>query len=148
VRLKTTKDEVEASCGTLAIFLTNLLAAHPKPDLVVIELYMSPAGSKSAAATITALLLRGAAEGVFRKAGIEPKDVAPSTVRAHFIGRANCGDRITTNNEIVRRAWLLGLMPKDDNSQDRANAIAVWDHACHTHGRAVPRALALFGEKP
>jgi hypothetical protein len=62
-------------------------------------------------------------------------DVMPATVRKHFIGKANMGDRAETKRAVVARCQVLGYMPDSCYDNDRADAAATWDWAAATHLR-------------
>lgn len=72
----------------------------------------------------------------------------PAVVRKHFIGKAHAGGRKQTKWECVVRARLLGLMPKDCEDEDRADAIAVHDYGCATYAQRAASItnFALFGQ--
>lgn len=89
--------------------------------------------------------LHAITEAMCVRFGIDFKDVADSTIRKHFIGRAKCGTRADTKAAVVRRCQLLALMPRECGDDNRADAIATWSWAVAVHsGRAA--ALHLFGE--
>lgn len=86
------------------------------------------------------------AEAMCIRFGIACEDVHDSRIRRHFIGQARMGTRPETKAATVKRAQLLGYMPKDQYDEDRADALATWDFAAATYGRAAPHSLHLFGE--
>lgn len=67
-----------------------------------------------------------------------------STIRKHFIGKANCGDREETKRAVVQRCQVLGFMPRSRTSNDQGDAIATWDWGCATFARRSPKLLTLF----
>ncbi len=76
-----------------------------------------------------------------------------ATVRKHFLGRGNFGSKAATKAAVVERCRLLGYIPKDrvmrnksDHLTDQCDALAVFDYACATWGKARPRELVMFGE--
>lgn len=73
-----------------------------------------------------------------------PVAVNPATVRKHFLGVNNMGDRIATKAAVIRRAQVLGFMPSDSFDDNRGDAISLWDYAvAHFAGR-VPDELVMF----
>lgn len=93
--------------------------------------------------------LHGQIEAACEGCGIPLESVHAATVRKHFVGRANAGERSRTKAAIVQRCWLLGLMPKGIYDDNRADAIATWDWAVATFGQrsAAVERLYLFGER-
>lgn len=72
-------------------------------------------------------------------------DAPDSTIRKHFIGRANAGSRPETKAAVVERCKLLGYLPEKSRDHDRADALATWDWASATYfGK--PSKLRLFAE--
>lgn len=86
--------------------------------------------------------LHAIVEGMCAMFAIRFEDMPDATVRRHFIGKANCGNRAATKAAIVQRCHLLGYMPKDCRDDNRADALATWDYAAAT----TPNKLYLFGE--
>ena len=73
-----------------------------------------------------------------------PLAVNPATVRKHFLGRSNMGDRAATKAAVVRRAQALGYIPKDCFDHDRSDAVSLWDFAMATHAGRIPSELVMF----
>lgn len=76
----------------------------------------------------------------------QPRDIAESTVRKHFIGRSRLGTREETKAAVVARCHLLKLMRPDIHDDNQADAIAIHDWASFTIARRIPKKLHLFGE--
>lgn len=93
--------------------------------------------------------LHGVVEGMCARFGIPIEEVAPATVRKHFIGSANMGERSATKRALVQRCHALGLMPRDVHDEDRADALAIHDWACAWFGKrsAAGEKLVLFGQE-
>jgi hypothetical protein len=123
-----------------------------RPDLVVKEAPLPLQAFKSlgnAAFTVRVTHgLHAIIEGVCVRFGVECEEIADATVRKHFIGRANCGNRAATKAAVVQRCQLLGYMPKDCADDNRADACATFDWAAATFGKPTPQALHLYGEQP
>lgn len=121
-----------------------------RPALVVKEAPLNLQAFKSlgnAAFTVRVTHgLHGVVEGMCTRFGIPFEDIADASVRKHFIGKANCGNRAATKAAVVQRCHLLGYMPKDCSDDNRADACALWDWAAATFGRRQPASLHLFGE--
>lgn len=93
--------------------------------------------------------LHAIVEGMCGRFGIPWRDVHDPTVRKHFLGRANMGNRDATKLAVVARCHLLGLMPRDCHDNNRADALATHDWACANFGRrsVSTSELYLFGER-
>jgi hypothetical protein len=93
--------------------------------------------------------LHGVVEGMCGRFGCRLIEANNAKVRKHFIGVGNMGDRDATKLAVVRRCHMLGLMPKDSNDNDRADAIALHDWSCATFGRRSTsiQELVLFESK-
>jgi hypothetical protein len=132
----------EIATGNMLAFLQEQFwTIKPFPELVVMERYMDPAGSKSGNATISSLLSYGAAQGYVRRWVPDHMIIDPvaATVRKHFIGRSNFKGRDETNCQVVRRCHLLGYMPRSDDDIDRASACALFDFAANVHVKTLDR---------
>lgn len=81
--------------------------------------------------------------GMARRFSVADKPAHYDTVRKHFIGKARTGTRQETKALVVQRCHLLGYMPRNSTSDDRADALANWDYAAAT----IPAELRLFGEQ-
>jgi Holliday junction resolvasome RuvABC endonuclease subunit len=92
--------------------------------------------------------LHSIVEGLCGRHGIPWREAADSTIRKHFIGKGRMGDRDATKAAVVERCHLLGLMPRDKDDNNRADAIAVHDWACATFAnRSISTTtLYMFGE--
>ena len=90
--------------------------------------------------------LHAVVEGMCGRYGVPWRDVNDGTVRKHFIGKSNMGNRKDTKAAVVARCHLLGLMPRDCMDDNRADSLAVHDWACATFGKLVSKELFMFGE--
>ena len=89
--------------------------------------------------------LHSIVEGMCVRFGLHHEEVADATIRKHFIGRRNMGERANTKAAVIQRCHVLGYMPKECNDDNRADALALWDYAAAIHGAKASR-LHLFGE--
>jgi hypothetical protein len=87
-------------------------------------------------------------DGLCVRFGIPWDDVADSTVRKHFLGRAHLNSREETKAGVVARCHLLKLMPADCDDDNRADALAIHDWACANYGSraASIQNFQLFGQ--
>ncbi len=130
-----------------------------RPNFVVVEDFMNPAGSKSDKATISALLMRGVLEGACGRLGIPCRPVHMATARVHFCGRASAAprrdgprtkqqeqdDRYDTNMMVWRRAVQLGYFSRGDVPDfDKGSAVCLYDYASHTFYRKASASFQLF----
>lgn len=147
--LKDASDHRSVACGNLIAWLDKKLREQ-EPALVVREapLPLQAFSNLGNGATNVRMThsLHGIVEGMCVRFGIRTKEVADSTVRKHFIGKARCGTREETKAAVVQRAQLLGYMPKNSTNDNRADACALWDYAAATWGGRMARELHLFGE--
>jgi hypothetical protein len=146
VILKKPDDHRAVAFANLFRFL-NERWSEDRPSLVVKEAPLPLQAFKSlgnAAFTVRVTHgLHAVVEGMCAMFGISCEDVSDATVRKHFIGKANCGNRAATKAAIIQRCHLLGYMPKDCCDDNRADALATWDFAAAT----TPKKLFLFGER-
>lgn len=93
--------------------------------------------------------LHAVVEALCARFGCRLIEAHNATVRKHFLGIGRLGNREDTKAAVVRRCHMLGLMPRDKNDDDRADAIALFDWACATFGnRSVStQNLVLFEQK-
>jgi hypothetical protein len=160
VRLRRDGQGPDAQAGNLGCWLRDLFVTD-LPDLIVAEDFMNPAASKSADATISQLLSHGALTGIAFCYGIKVERVPAAKVRKHFIGHSSGGDRNRTNEQVVKRAIMLGYLPRESTDWDRANAAGTYDYAAthflppHTgtarhvrRGGSVTRFLRFVGLAP
>jgi len=151
--LKKKKDPRGIALGNLIWFLNDRWSQR-KPDLVVKEAPMSLQGFMSVHSSEANVRmhhsLHGIVEGMCARFDVPLREEHNATVRKHFIGRGNFGDRELTKGAIVRRCQLLGYIPNDCDDQDRADALANFDWACATFARKSlsTTRLVLFEQKP
>jgi hypothetical protein len=159
-RLRRAGQSAERAAENLGCYLRDLLSVEAI-DLIAVEEYMNPAASASADATIMALLLRGALEGVAGCYGVQVREATAATIRVHFCGKATAVparkrngppktsrqkalDREETKRMVWRRAVTLGYLERGGAEDfDKADAAALFDYSAATFARAT-RPLALF----
>ncbi len=154
VLLKSRGEPRAVALGNLIAFLSASWSAR-RPDLLVKEPPMSLQAFLLVHSSEANVRMHHSLHGVVEamatrfaiKYVIEPH---VSTVRKHYIGRANLGCRDATKWEVVLRSRLLGYVPKDCEDEDRCDALANWDYACATYGgkSMSTEKLFLFGERP
>lgn len=144
VRLKKPHEGPEIAAFNMRCFLRDRLMLE-RPDLICIEHYLHPTAQKSGDAVILQLFCFGVAvsEAMARNVRVETPKAA--TIRKHFIGAANMGERKATKDAVIRRARLLGYIPRDCSDDNRADACALFDFAAATYARVQPHELHLFG---
>jgi hypothetical protein len=151
VVLKKSDEHRSVAFANLICFLTERWKAET-PALVVKEAMLPLQAFKNLGnAEYTVRMTAGlhaVVEALCVRIGMPFEDVADSTIRKHFIGRARMGNREATKAAVVNRARLLGYIPKNSTADDRADACATWDfavaHYCKAHA---PRELFLHGER-
>lgn len=131
-----------------AIRYTDSLIRKHKPDLVVFE---AAVGGDKRHPLLTGLAAAVQGQATVMQARVEP--VAIASVRKHFLGRhltskdyPHLGQdeaRQAIKCEVMRRCQILGMPVRDD---DEADAVAIFDYASFTYGRAQPAPPGeLFG---
>lgn len=151
VVLKDPEDDAVRAARNLACFIRDQIAFE-RPELVVYEAPLPVAAMRAnnnAGWTIAmAWQLVGAVNAICGPYGIRTVAARCDTVRKHFIGQANCGNRKDTKQAVINRCHVLDLMPKKSRDDNRADAIATWDWACTTYGGKSPSSekFALFGQ--
>jgi hypothetical protein len=145
VRLKRPGEPPEVAAFNMRAFLRDRFTLE-RFDLLALEHFLNPAAQKSADAVILQIMCFGVAvaEGMAR--GIRIEAPQPATIRKHFIGRANMGERKDTKAAVLNRAKALGYVPHDCKDDNRADACALFDFAAATYARAQARELVMFGE--
>src|ERR1035437_3761598 len=112
VRLKKPAEDREVAVRNLGCWLRDQFVLD-RPDLIVCLHWMAPGAQKSEAAVVMPLLLAGAVHALAGIYGIPVKEPYDATCRKHFTGKASFGDRTETNLAVLRRAIMLGYVPKD-----------------------------------
>lgn len=144
VRLKRPSDEVRVAPFNLLSFLRDRWTLE-RPDLLVIEHFLNPVAQKSADAVILQLMCFGVAVAMAQSYQVRIEVPHASTVRKHFLGRANFGERGETKRQVLLRAKALKYIPADCKDDNRADACALFDFASFTYARVQPKALVMFG---
>jgi hypothetical protein len=145
VRLKRPGEPPEVAAFNMRAFLRDRFTLE-RFDMLALEHFLNPVAQKSADAVILQIMCFGVAvaEGMARGMRIEAPHAA--TIRKHFIGRANMGERKDTKAAVLNRAKALGYLPRDSKDDNAADAAALFDFAAATYARVPPRDLVFFGE--
>lgn len=119
-------------------------------DLVFKEAQM-PLGGMAAKNTGASTVLdtsgyHAIVEGMCARRGIAFEERHPSTIRKHFIGYGGGANRKETKRLVIQRCHQLGLLPKDCNDDDQADALSLHDYAS-AHFAGKPGAFKLFGDQ-
>lgn len=151
VILKRKDDPRRTACGNLIAFLQERWTAHC-PSLVVVTApptiqWHAHSHSREDTARMQ-YALQGIVEGLCERFGIPLGEINEQTVRKHFIGIGRTGNREATKLTVISRCIVLGLLPRGSEDSDQADALALHDFACATHGRRSisTSSLHLFGE--
>jgi hypothetical protein len=157
--LKRPAESYEVATRNLAATLRDNIRIE-NPDAIVIEDFMNPAAQPSASTIVSQMFFHGAVEAIAGVYGVRTVRPTSSQFRVHFCGQASAApkrnrprtkaeqeaDRVATNMMVVRRAILLGYLPRGSTDWDKASAAALWDWACATLARRAPTRLVMFGE--
>ena len=155
-RFRDPEDEPERAFRKFGCFLRDEFTID-LPDLVVIEAPMnmggmveadekSERGFKFKSKPETIYLLTGlvaVAHGICGPYGVRAINVGVQKVRKHFLGVSRPSD---PKKAVVARCHLLGLMPKNERDDNKADAIAMHVWASDTYGRPATRDLHFYGE--
>jgi hypothetical protein len=149
VRLKKAGETMDVAFGNLIAFLAEEFTEPPqalvKERMLALQAFVKLGNAE---ATVRAHAgYHAIVEGMCVRYGVPWIDVSDSTVRKHFVGRSKFGDRHLTKAAVVERCWLLGLMPRDCNDDNRADSIACFDWAMATFAGRIPSTLHFFGEQ-
>ena len=134
-----------------------------RPDMIILESYLSPSAQPSEQGVIVSLFIHGVVMGIAGLYGVPVVSHSVQEWRKHFCGRATANparkrggpkkttteknaDRIANKQMVLDRAKLLGYLPASVKDFDRSDALGIWDFGQATYGRAVPKELMMFGE--
>lgn len=139
----------EAAYAALLGFLDETFQVE-RPELLVKEAPPQAAAFATmgnAGATVRMTLgLHACVEAMSVRYRVSWREVAPATVRKHFLGSANRGSRTATKAAVLQRCHLLGYLDRDCRDEDRADACAILDWSLGQ--LRSPSTLHLFGEAP
>jgi hypothetical protein len=144
VRLKRPNQGPEVAAFNMLAFLRDRFVLD-RPDLCVIEHYMNPAAQKSADAVILQIMVFGVIVAMCKANNVRIETPHAATIRKHFCGAARAGARADTKRMVIRRAVMLGYVPKDCTDDNRCDAVAAWSWAECAFARIQPKSLVLFG---
>ena len=151
VRLKKPSETIDLAYANLIAFLCEQFEAD-RPELLVKEKMLALqafATIGNAEKTVRAhAAYHGIVEGICVRHSVRWMDVADSTARKHFISRGRTGSREETKAAVIDRCHALGLMPRDCNDDNRADALCIHDWACANFGSrsASIQNFQLFGQ--
>lgn len=151
VKLKKTGEDMAVAFSNLIAFLADEFATHRPVCLVKEQVKPLEAFKQmgmSQAVVYAHAGYHAIVEGLCGRFGIPWQDLSEATARKHFIGKAHRGNRDDTKAAVVGRCHLLGLMPKDCDDDNRADALCIHDWACvNFGGRAASiHNFHLFGQ--
>lgn len=128
--------------GNLAYQLRQLFKKHGPPDFMAIEKTMNPFGQPSAKTIQSQERLHGAALGIAGMYRV-PRvlEVAPATIRVHFVGKASFGSTDKTKAAVFKQARLLGYAVA---TLDEADSVALYDYVVHVVLRKPLKEVRLF----
>ena len=126
----------------LGWLLRDLFKEHGVPNILATEATVDPAFQPSSSTVRSQERYHGAAEAIAGAWHIQQiVDVAPSTIRKHFIGKARLGSSELTKAAVFNRARLLGYPV---TTLDESDAVALYDYVIHVTLRTPPREFRLF----
>ena len=149
--LRSPDDPNGLALGALARWIRDSVREHGKPDLMIAEHWLPPAGQKHSAIIEDSLRMNGACHAIAGVYGITVLEPYAQTVRFVVCGRANvpgesvrAGKKLSnTKLMVIDNVILRGMLPKGNLDHDRADAIALWIWAESVHARMAPKTFAL-----
>jgi hypothetical protein len=118
--------------------VTEVLLSRNRPDIVA---YEAPVGGPKTSHFLVAVA--GCFVGEATRLSHQPRSISISTVRKHFLGRAlsttdfpgltKARAKEAIKAAVLTRCGQLGWAPR---THDEADAMAIWDYAGATYGRA------------
>jgi hypothetical protein len=138
-----------AICKGLIVWLSDLLAQAPRPDIIVFEAPLpvfAKRGQRNANADRILSGLCFVAEGIAHCRGIyDVREASAAAVRHHFIGQNYKRDK--AKRYTIERCRELGWLEQADD--DAADALALWDFQCCCIAPETGlRSTRLFGSMP
>lgn len=147
-------DRPEEAAAKLACWLRDHFEKFPVPDLVTMEHFL-PAGAAFGRTTSVTregqVGLSYVVRAVAACYGVPVRSPYPNQVRAHFVGCTSAApnrgrgykrtgadvdeDRAAMKALVIKRAQLLGYLPKDCHEDNMGDAAALFDWAASTFGR-------------
>jgi hypothetical protein len=119
-----------AICKGLIVWLSDLLAQAPRPDIIVFEAPLpafAKRGKRNANADRILSGLCFVAEGIAHCRGIyDVREASAAAVRHHFIG--GNFKREAAKSYVMRKCKSLGWLERAD--EDAADALALWHFQC------------------
>lgn len=152
VILKASSEKIDVAFSNLIVFLQEQFEAR-RPQLVVkeqmlpLEAFMALGNAER---TVRAHAgFHAIVEAMCKRYSIDWDEKSDATIRKHFIGKGRLGTRKETKDAVINRCHLLGLMPRDCDDDNRADALAIHDWACATYGAhsASIQNFQLFGQE-
>lgn len=157
VNLRKRSDQVDVAIRNLGCFMRDVYVTDPF-EVIVAEHYLNPVAQPSADVAISQLRMHGCIDCFAGCYGLRVERPQPATARKHFIGAANANTgsrgkktskqkremRARTKALVVKRAQLLGYMPKDKYDEDHGDACAIYDYASAVLFRKSPSKFELF----
>jgi hypothetical protein len=144
LKLREKDERTEEAVGRFAQWLQSML--KNEVNLLAVEHFLPSGALKGKTSDVTRegqIGLAYAARAVAAIHGVPYRSPYPNEIRPHFIGRVSMGDSRSTKAAVIKRAQLLGYIPKDCFDDNIADAAALFDFASsHFARRAAAFQLA------
>ena len=158
IRMRSSSDEIDVAVMNIGKFLRDTFVFF-MPDEIVVEDYITKMDMTNARTIIALVEMHGAVRSVAGLYGINVRRIHGNTVKKHFIGmvsalpktkggassKQRAEARKATKAAIVKRAQLLGYVPRDKYDEDRSDACAIYDMACAVLFRKPIQNFKMFG---
>jgi hypothetical protein len=151
VLLKKPSQPADIAFGNFIAFLEETITSVA-PTLVVKEAPFSLQAFKdrgnSEAGVLMAFGLHAITRGMCQRYEVRCEQAYAASIRKHLLGQARLGTRAATKAAVISRCKVLGILPRESNDDDRADALATHDWACANFGSrsASITNFQLFGQ--
>ncbi len=146
------RDDANAlAVGALGRWLRDCVRQKGKPDMIIVEHWMSPKAQKAVAIIEDSLRLNGAVHAIAGVYGIPVAEPYPATVRSQVCGKPYAeGESARTGRKMSNTKWLVidamvfrGYLPKGCEDDDRADASALWCWGEANYAKVAPERFVL-----
>lgn len=149
VLLKKPGEHRRIATSNLMAWLEHEFSTNGLPALIATEAPLRLAGFKNQSNSEANVRFQHELQGVvglvsWRYSLPIPVEANVDSIRKLFMGYARTGRREDTKAAVIRRAQMLGLMPKDSTDDNRADSIAGWEFVCANYAGRIPSELVLF----
>lgn len=147
-RLRAKDERTEDAIARYAVWLRDMIAEH-EVKLCCVEHFVplgAMKGRTNAASHEGQIGLGYAARAVAAVAGVHFRSPHLNTIRSHFCGAISGGSRALTKEMVIKRARMLGYIPRDCKDDNMADAAALFDFSSNYFARKAPAFILTAGK--